>query len=119
MKKSIIIILLTSITWCTAQTVAEVRAEIARQGIPCPHVVLAQARLETGNFTSRVCKAKRNLFGIRKGGKYKSYRRWHDSVADYKRLISSRYKGGDYYAFLRRIGYAEDPRYVSKLKRFR
>ena len=40
-------------------------------------------------------------------------------VADYKRLISSRYKGGDYYAFLRRIGYAEERQYISKLKRFR
>lgn len=112
----IIFLLLTSC--CHAQTIGEVKAEIHRQGLPCPNIVLAQARLETGNFKSKVCRTKRNLFGIRKGGKYKSYRRWQDSVADYKRLISSRYKGGDYYAFLRRIGYAEDKSYISKLKRF-
>ena len=119
MKKSIIIILLTSTICCNSQTVSEVRAEIARQGIPHPEVVLAQARLETGNFTSRVCKAKHNLFGIRSGRSYKAYARWQDSVADYKRRISSRYRGGDYYAYLRRIGYAEDKSYISKLKRFR
>jgi flagellum-specific peptidoglycan hydrolase FlgJ len=39
-------------------------------------------------------------------------------VADYKARISSRYRGGDYYAFLRRIGYASDPAYTAKLKRF-
>lgn len=119
MKESIIIILLTSTICCNGQAIGEVKAEIHRQGLPCPHIVLAQARLETGNFKSKVCRTKRNLFGIRKGGKYKSYRRWQDSVADYKRLISSRYKGGDYYAFLRRIGYAEERQYISKLKRFR
>ena len=102
----------------TAQTVSEVKAEIIRQGIPCPSIVLAQARLETGNFTSRVCKTKHNLFGIRTKRGYKTYRRWQDSVSDYKRLISSRYHGGDYYAFLRRIGYAEDKNYITKLKKF-
>ena len=119
MRQIAVIILLASAICCYGQTVSEVRAEIARQGIPHPEVVLAQARLETGNFTSRVCKAKRNLFGIRAGKKYKSYARWQDSVADYKRRISSRYRGGDYYAFLRRIGYAEDKNYTNKLKQFR
>ena len=32
-----------------------------------PNIVLAQAKLETGNFTSKVCKSKGNLFGLRKG----------------------------------------------------
>ena len=97
--------------------VSEVRAEIARQGIPHPAVVLAQARLETGNFTSKLCREKHNIFGIRQGKSYKYYRRWQDSVADYKRRISSRYHGGDYCTFLRRIGYASDPRYAAKVRR--
>lgn len=100
------------------QTREQVLREIQRQGIPHPHIVLSQARLETGNFTSRRCRVQHNLFGIKHRGKYASYRRWQDSVADYKRSISSRYQGGDYYAFLRRINYASDPRYIHKLKQF-
>ena len=81
-----------------------------------PNVVLAQAKLETGNFTSKVCKSKGNLFGLRKGNKYRQYSHWTKSVLAYKRLIQSRYKGGNYLAFLNTIGYAEDPNYLSKLK---
>lgn len=100
------------------QTREQVLAEIQRQGIQHPHIVLAQARLETGNFTSRRCRVQHNLFGIKHRGKYASYRRWQDSVTDYKKSISSRYQGGDYYAFLRRINYASDPKYITKLKQF-
>ena len=80
------------------------------------NIVLAQAKLETGNFTSKVCKSKGNLFGLRKGNKYRQYSHWTESVLAYKRLIQSRYKGGNYLAFLNTIGYAEDPNYLSKLK---
>ena len=93
-----------------------VLAELKRQNVPHAHIVLAQSKLETGNYKSRVCKTKNNLFGIRKGNKYKSYNNWQESVNDYKRLISSRYKGGDYYQFLEKINYAEDPAYVQSLK---
>ena len=101
-----------------AQTIEEVEREIRRQGLPHPNIVLAQARLETGNFTSRMCKSHHNLFGIKHNGKYARYRHWRESIADYKKRISSRYSGGDYYAFLKRIGYAKDPKYINKLKRF-
>ena len=100
-----------------AQTRAEVLQEIKRQNIPHPAVVLAQARLETGNFKSDYYRRTRNLFGIKKGGKYAIYRNWRDSVMDYKRLVSSRYDGGSYYSFLRRINYASDPNYIEKLKK--
>ena len=100
------------------QTREQVLAEIQRQGIPHAHIVLAQARLETGNFRSDRCRRDHNLFGIKHRGRYARYRTWQDSVADYKARISSRYRGGDYYAFLRRIGYASDPAYTAKLKRF-
>ena len=99
-----------------AQTRAEVLQEIKRQNIPHPAVVLAQARLETGNFKSDYYRRTRNLFGIKKGGKYAIYRNWRDGVMDYKRLVSSRYDGGSYYSFLRRINYASDPNYIGKLK---
>lgn len=109
------IVLLAAIT-CQAQTISEVRNEIIRQGLPHPEIVLAQARLETGNFTSRKCKVQHNILGIKHGRRYAVYARWQDCVSDYKKRISSRYKGGDYYAFLRRIGYAKDPRYIQKVK---
>lgn len=116
MKKYLSIILLTLAICCTAQTTEEVRKELQRQGVPCAEVVLRQARLETGNFTSKLCKSNHNIFGIKRGKKYAAYKDWRECVKDYKRRISSRYKGGDYYAFLRRIGYAADKRYIAKLK---
>lgn len=100
------------------QTREQVLAEIKRQGIPHPTIVLAQARLETGNFRSERCKRDKNLFGIKHNGRYAKYSTWQASVADYKKRISARYKGGDYYAFLQRIGYAADKQYTNKLKKF-
>lgn len=81
-----------------------------------PHIVLAQAKLETGNFSSKVCKLKNNLFGLKKGNVYRSFKHWSDSVKAYKQLIQSRYKSGDYFKFLNKIGYAGDKKYISKLK---
>ena len=119
MKKQLLTtILLTAIACCQAQTIAEVRSEIIRQGLPHPEIVLAQARLETGNFKSERARRDHNILGIKHGKRYATYKRWQDCVADYKVRISSRYTGGDYYAFLRRIGYAKDPAYIAKLKRF-
>jgi flagellum-specific peptidoglycan hydrolase FlgJ len=53
--------------------------------------------------------------GMRKRNGYAAYRHWRESIRDYKERISSRYQGGDYFAFLRRIGYAEDPAYQRKV----
>lgn len=92
------------------------KAEIVKNEIPCPNIVLAQAKLETGNFTSIICKQHNNLFGIKTKNGYKKYNHWNESVADYKKLISSRYKGGCYYEFLENIGYATNPNYTSLLK---
>lgn len=99
-------------------TKKNLKAELIRQNIPHHQIVLAQAIHETGNFTSRACKVQNNLFGLRKGNSYRSYSNYRECVKDYKRLISKRYKGGDYYDFIRRIGYAEDPEYINKLKKY-
>ena len=112
---STIIALMLAVT-VQGQTREQVLAEIQRQGIPHPHIVLAQARLETGNFKSDRCRRDHNLFGMKRGRRYAKYSNWRESVKDYKQRISSRYKGGDYYAFLRRIGYASDPKYIGKVK---
>lgn len=94
-----------------------VLAELKKQKVPHSKIVLAQSKLETGGYTSKVCKKNNNLFGIRKGNKYKTYNNWKESIIDYKRLISSRYKGGDYYNHLIQIKYAEDSEYINKLKK--
>lgn len=99
-----------------AQTRAEVLKELQRQNIPHAIIVLAQARLESGNFKSAFYKRTNNLFGLKKGRKYKEYPTWQKSVEDYKKHISSRYKGGSYYAFLEQIGYAENKNYIKLLK---
>lgn len=114
-------IIVACIFHCTpavSQTTEQVRKELHRQQVPHAHIVLAQARLETGNFKSDRCRRDKNLFGIKHNGKYAKYSTWQASVADYKKRISARYKGGDYYAFLKRIGYASDKLYISKLKQF-
>ena len=93
------------------------KKELIRQEIPHPEIVFNQAILETGNFTSVLCRKYNNLFGIRHGKPYAHYSNWIESVADYKKRISSRYKGGDYYAFLDRIKYAIPGVYTGYLKR--
>lgn len=92
--------------------------EVIREvGLSNGLIVLAQALLETGHFSSRVCKEYNNLFGLydSKNREYFRFSRWEDSVVAYQRMIQYRYKGGNYFQFLKRIGYAEDPRYIVKL----
>ena len=92
--------------------------EVIREvGLTNGLIVLAQALLETGYFTSRVCKEYNNLFGLydSKNREYFRFARWEDSVVAYQRMIQYKYKGGNYFQFLKRIGYAEDPRYLVKL----
>ena len=92
--------------------------ELKKQNVPHANIVLAQAIHETGNFKSKLCKSHNNIFGMKKNDKeYRKYNSYKDCITDYKKRISSKYKGGDYYVFLTNLGYAEDPEYVQKLKR--
>lgn len=86
-------------------------------GIKNPEIVYKQAILETGNFQSDLCVYHNNLFGLRKGKEYYKFKHWSESVLMYRNRIQSRLKENeDYYDFLSRIGYAEDPEYINKLK---
>lgn len=115
MRVFVFIVIVCCALSAEAQTREQVERELQRQRVPHAEIVLAQARLETGNFTSRRCREDKNLFGMKRGRRYAKYRRWQDSVSDYKERISSRYVKGDYYAFLRKIGYAEDAAYSRKV----
>lgn len=82
-------------------------------------IVIAQALLETGHFTSPLCLQSHNLFGLRhpSDGSYYTFDSWEESIKAYKEDVQYKYAGGDYYDFLNRIGYAQDPKYTNKVMR--
>lgn len=87
--------------------------------IAFPEKVMAQAKLESGNFKSNICLCYNNLFGLynSSSGDYYRFTTWQESVKFYKIKIQSRLKKGeDYYEFLERIGYAEDNNYIDKIE---
>ena len=98
--------------------IANLSKMLERYHVAYPKIVIAQALLETGYFTSRVCWECNNLFGLRRpsDGKYYEFERWEDSVKAYRDYVQYKYKGGDYFQFLNRIGYAEDKTYVTKVR---
>ena len=98
-------------------TIPNLYAEIIRNGIRHPKIVLAQAILETGWFTSSVCRNKHNLFGLTnpRTGKYFEFGHWTESVQAYYTKVQYKYKGGNYLLWLRDIGYAENPNYIREV----
>jgi hypothetical protein len=95
-----------------------------------PHIILAQAHLESGKFTSGIFVKNNNLFGMRqarlrpttnKGSRngFAKYDHWRDSVMDYilyYAVYMHKFKTEEaYYAYLDR-SYANNPHY-SKLIR--
>lgn len=123
------IALLLSLAACAQKpTYDEVRAMLPADGLGYalelyelyePHIVMAQAVLETGHYKSDLCVKHGNLFGIYDSRlkQYKHYDHWFESVKDYRDLVQSKYEGGDYFEFLERIGYAADPDYISKVRK--
>lgn len=90
--------------------------EIKMNNIKFPEIVYAQARLETGNFTSNYFKNRNNLFGFRNRKGYMFFKSWKDCVKFYADWQNKYYNEGDYYDFLIFINYAEDKNYINKLK---
>ena len=84
-----------------------------------PLIVLAQAKLESANYKSRLCKEKNNIFGLynSRAGQYYNFDHWTNCILAYKNMIEYKQKDGeDYYHFLLRIKYAEDVEYIGKVK---
>lgn len=98
-------------------TIPNLYKEIIRNGILYPKIVLAQAILETGWFSSSVCQNKHNLFGFTnpRTGKYYEFNHWTESVQAYYTKVQYKYKGGNYLLWLDEIGYAENPRYTDSI----
>lgn len=95
-------------------TIPNLLAEIRKNNIKYPKIVLAQAILETGWFKSTVCRNKHNLFGLTnpRTGEYFEFNHWTESVRAYYSMVQYKYTGGNYLLWLRKIGYAEDNGYV-------
>lgn len=88
-------------------------------GVLYPDIVFAQAILETGYFTSNVTTNYNNLFGLYNSRKrdYFKFKHWRESISAYKRFIEVKYDPTtDYLVFLDKMGYAEDPKYIYKVK---
>ena len=95
-----------------------------------PHIVLAQSKLETGNFTSKIFKENSNLFGMREAkqrittargteNNHAYYHTWYESVLDFSfhqcKYLSGINNEDQYFQYLSQ-NYAEDPNYISILK---
>jgi len=96
-----------------------------------PYIVYAQSLVETGGFSSHIFRENHNLFGMKeaavrlnlaKGTQYNHayYDNWEQSVMDYALYASSYLKElnteDKYFTYLGQH-YAEDPGYVSKLRK--
>ena len=101
-----------------ALNIKNLMAVLRQYDVKFPQIVVAQALLETGYFTSRVCLENNNLFGLRRpsNGNYYTFSSWEESVKAYKDYVQYKYKGGNYYNFLDGIEYAEDGEYINKVK---
>lgn len=125
---------LTSYTWVEQQSKMPVTDETAlyfmqQIGIEHPHIVLAQMKLESGNYTSKLALENNNYFGMKQPRKrattsigekngYASYKSWVHSVLDYalwQKEYASKLTENKY---LDSLGsYAEDKNYTLKIKK--
>jgi len=84
-----------------------------------PEIIYAQGRLESANFTSDAFINKNNFLGLynSKCKALYSYDHWTECLRAYKKHIQRKWnKEEDYYYFLARLPYAEDPKYIPKIK---
>lgn len=111
-------------------TESRLKEYVLELNLKFPHIVIAQAHIETGHFKSKVFKENNNLFGMKEAKQrpttnkgtendHAFYNHWHESVVDYAlyqaKYLSSIKTENEYLEYLRQ-NYAEDPNYISKLK---
>lgn len=101
---------------------------ILELNIQHPEVVLRQARIESGNFKSRVFLENNNMFGMKIPSKrpnmvsgsnrgYAVYNNWQESVIDYAlyQVYSGKNLSKEDYINMLNNNYAEDTEYLNKL----
>jgi uncharacterized FlgJ-related protein len=95
-----------------------------------PHIILAQAKLESGNFKSHMFIENNNIFGMKEAKKrpttnkgtqngHAYYENWKDCVIDYAfyqaAYLNDLKTEEQYYQYLAG-SYAEDPGYIAKVR---
>jgi hypothetical protein len=94
------------------------------------YIIVSQSILETNTFTSDIFTENNNLFGMKEPSVrpttangtnrgHAEYEHWTYSIKDYKLWYDYMTRNEvyyNYYAFLTRIGYAEDEEYILKLR---
>lgn len=91
--------------------------------IKFPEIVYAQARLESGNFKSKLFQTKNNFLGLYNSRikDFYEFDHWTDCLLGYRDLLQFKYNGDDnqetYYKFLKDLPYAMDPEYIQKVRR--
>ena len=92
-------------------------------GVICPEIVVAQSLLETGFYTSKVCKDYNNILGLYNSytKDYYKFNHWSESIQGYINLVQyklgkQKYSAEEYYQFLIDLPYATDPNYITKVQ---
>lgn len=101
---------------------------ILELNIQHPEVVLRQARIESGNFKSRVFLENNNMFGMKIPNRrpnmvsgsnrgYAVYNSWQESIIDYAlyQVYSGKNLSKEDYINMLNNNYAEDAEYLNKL----
>ena len=101
---------------------------LKKYNVPFPHIVLAQAKLETRNFTSDIFIENSNMFGMKKAYQrsrlaigvnrgHATYANWEHSLFDYL-IFQAKYlsKAGSDQEYVEKLNfYAEDVDYREKV----
>ena len=109
----------TSFLYATELSDSILCLALVHYNVKYPKIVLAQAKLESGNYTSYHCRKRNNFLGLynSKRGEYFKFNHWTDCIQGYKDMIEYKLKDGeDYCNFLVRIRYASSPDYINKVK---
>jgi hypothetical protein len=102
-------------------TDSAITAELVKLGCVLPNVALAQFKIETGHFTSSICKDNKNIAGIRnsssnlsigKNRGHNMYNTYKDCLKDYVRIQNKYLKNID-------KKYAENPGYVEYIRKIK
>ena len=111
-------------------TKEKLKAYIIELNIKYPHIVMAQAQIESGNFKSQIFRINRNCFGMKVATKrpttnkgqendHAYYNSWRESVQDYAMFVAAYLNDirteKEYFEYLKQ-NYAQDTNYISKLK---
>lgn len=107
----------------------KVREVLVWCGVQHPHIIYAQMRLESANFTSVLCKSNNNYFGMKDAYKrptfsigakngYATYRNWVYSILDYAMWQKHYANDLSEEEYLNRLKtYATDKNYIEKVKK--